>query len=285
VAGLCRPHPQLIIPRSRQNSRAHGGHRERPQRDRDEGATPTSRRELVNQDLRFQDEPEPQGRRPTPTCSCSARNKESAATRCSPGIRTADPSLRPSQPHREICPLNPGPEHRSSRRRGGAFQDLTSGLIDAALHAKNLGDVAKNVFLNLIQQILTQTLQKEALPGLEAAGSALLHFIPGFASGTNSAPGGLALVGEKGPELVNLPRGASVAPTFQTLNALNSMKAPRAASVTVIQPFHFHAEGAVMTEDLLMQANSNAAQLAAQAGGRRGLRRSVTSGARATWAT
>jgi hypothetical protein len=148
----------------------------------------------------------------------------------------------------------------------GAFQDLTSGLIDAALHAKNLGDVAKNVFLNLIQQILTQTLQKEALPGLEAAGSALLHFIPGFASGTNSAPGGLALVGEKGPELVNLPRGASVAPTFQTLNALNSMKAPRAASVTVIQPFHFHAEGAVMTEDLLMQANSNAAQLAAQAG-------------------
>jgi hypothetical protein len=148
----------------------------------------------------------------------------------------------------------------------GAFQDLTSGLIDAAMHAKNLGDVAKNVFLNLIQQILTQTLQKEALPGLEAAGSALLHFIPGFASGTNSAPGGLALVGEKGPELVNLPRGASVAPTFQTLNALNSMKAPRAASVTVIQPFHFHAEGAVMTEDLLMQANSNAAQLAAQAG-------------------
>jgi hypothetical protein len=148
----------------------------------------------------------------------------------------------------------------------GAFQDLTSGLIDAALHAKNLGDVAKNVFLNLIQQILTQTLQKEALPGLEAAGSALLHFIPGFAGGTNSAPGGLSLVGEKGPELVNLPRGASVAPTFQTLNALNSMKAPRAASVTVIQPFHFHAEGAVMTEDLLMQANSNAAQLAAQAG-------------------
>jgi hypothetical protein len=111
----------------------------------------------------------------------------------------------------------------------GAFQDLTSGLIDAALHAKNLGDVAKNVFLNLIQQILTQTLQKEALPGLEAAGSALLHFIPGFAGGTNSAPGGLALVGEKGPELVNLPRGASVAPTFKTLDALSAMRAPNAS--------------------------------------------------------
>jgi TP901 family phage tail tape measure protein len=34
--------------------------------------------------------------------------------------------------------------------------------------------------------------------------------IPGFASGTNFAPGGLAIVGEQGPELVNLPRGSRV---------------------------------------------------------------------------
>ncbi|OSI50589.1 hypothetical protein BSZ18_08775 [Bradyrhizobium canariense] len=34
--------------------------------------------------------------------------------------------------------------------------------------------------------------------------------IPMFASGTSSAPGVLAMVGEKGPELVNLPRGAQV---------------------------------------------------------------------------
>jgi hypothetical protein len=32
----------------------------------------------------------------------------------------------------------------------------------------------------------------------------------GFANGTNSAPGGMALVGERGPELVNLPRGSQV---------------------------------------------------------------------------
>lgn len=36
--------------------------------------------------------------------------------------------------------------------------------------------------------------------------------IPGFANGTNFAPGGLALVGERGPELVNLPRGSQVTP-------------------------------------------------------------------------
>lgn len=33
-----------------------------------------------------------------------------------------------------------------------------------------------------------------------------------FAGGTSFAPGGMALVGERGPEIVNLPRGASVTP-------------------------------------------------------------------------
>lgn len=42
--------------------------------------------------------------------------------------------------------------------------------------------------------------------------------IPGFALGTNYAPGGLAMVGEDGPELVNLPRGSQVIPN----NRLNS---------------------------------------------------------------
>lgn len=36
--------------------------------------------------------------------------------------------------------------------------------------------------------------------------------IPGFASGVTNFGGGLAMVGERGPELVNLPRGSSVTP-------------------------------------------------------------------------
>lgn len=36
--------------------------------------------------------------------------------------------------------------------------------------------------------------------------------IPGFASGVTNFSGGLAIVGERGPELVNLPRGADVIP-------------------------------------------------------------------------
>ncbi|MDA3888702.1 MAG: hypothetical protein PF443_07860, partial [Allgaiera sp.] len=38
----------------------------------------------------------------------------------------------------------------------------------------------------------------------------------GFASGTPYAPGGAAIVGENGPEIVNLPRGAQVVPARQT---------------------------------------------------------------------
>jgi hypothetical protein len=39
--------------------------------------------------------------------------------------------------------------------------------------------------------------------------------LPGFAAGTNFAPGGLAIVGERGPELVNLRRGSQVIPNHE----------------------------------------------------------------------
>lgn len=47
-----------------------------------------------------------------------------------------------------------------------------------------------------------------ALSGVFGGGAKL----PGFASGTDSAPGGFAVVGEDGPEIVNLPRGSQVIP-------------------------------------------------------------------------
>jgi hypothetical protein len=43
-------------------------------------------------------------------------------------------------------------------------------------------------------------------------GGGIASSIPGFAAGTLSAPGGVAMVGERGPELVNLPRGSQVIP-------------------------------------------------------------------------
>jgi hypothetical protein len=47
--------------------------------------------------------------------------------------------------------------------------------------------------------------------------------IPGFATGTRSAPGGLAVVGERGPELVNLPRGSRVYNATQTADMVGGV--------------------------------------------------------------
>lgn len=46
-------------------------------------------------------------------------------------------------------------------------------------------------------------------------------FIGAFADGTESAPGGLAMVGERGRELVNLPRGSQVIPNHRAEGMLN----------------------------------------------------------------
>ena len=43
-----------------------------------------------------------------------------------------------------------------------------------------------------------------------------------FAGGTDYAPGGMALVGEQGPELVNLPRGSQVIPNDVARNMAGS---------------------------------------------------------------
>jgi hypothetical protein len=89
--------------------------------------------------------------------------------------------------------------------------------------------------------------------------------IPGFATGTSSAPRGIALVGERGPELVRFKGGERVSSTHDTLAALRATPGHKAPEVLAIAPLHFHAEGAVMTPELLGQANAYADQQAARA--------------------
>lgn len=56
---------------------------------------------------------------------------------------------------------------------------------------------------------------------------------PMFANGTNSAPGGLAIVGERGPELVNLPRGSQVIPNHMLPSVPTAANDNSAISVSV----------------------------------------------------
>jgi len=84
----------------------------------------------------------------------------------------------------------------------GFAQDLASKFADVLTGASDWRDALSSV-LSSAGDSLIRT-------GLGSLGTAI--GIPGFANGTNFAPGGLAIVGERGPELLNVPRGSQVIP-------------------------------------------------------------------------
>ncbi len=75
-----------------------------------------------------------------------------------------------------------------------AFRDAAVGAIQPVVH--------------WIQQLISWIGRIPAVSQLTAPARQLR--LPGFAAGTPFAPGGLAMVGERGPEVVNLPRGSRV---------------------------------------------------------------------------
>lgn len=142
-----------------------------------------------------------------------------------------------------------------------AIGALSDGLTQAILGAESLGDVAKNVFRQLAADFLAASIRKTIAGPI----AAMFGFkIPGFASGTNSAPGGAAWVGEKGPELVNLPRGAQVLPN-NLLQSLANMKASPGMT-TVHQTITLDNRGALIWENEAAKLMSYANQAASRAG-------------------
>ena len=93
---------------------------------------------------------------------------------------------------------------------------ISTAFADAIVEGKNLNDVFTSLLKTLekaaINSIFASVFNQQAGGGLSPFASLFKGVIPGFASGTNFAPGGAAWVGENGPELVNLPRGSQVIP-------------------------------------------------------------------------
>ncbi len=84
----------------------------------------------------------------------------------------------------------------------GSIIEGSKSAVDA------VGDLTKS-----LGQMALQAGFKALIGGMFGGGGGLLGgLIPGYANGTSFAPGGLAMVGERGPELVNLPRGSQVIP-------------------------------------------------------------------------
>ncbi len=145
---------------------------------------------------------------------------------------------------------------KTARELAGDFvSTLTSGLRNGEGLWKSFGNAALSVLNKITDTLLNDVLN--AIFQVNSAGSSGGSLLGGlgsllglgggsssgfdigsnakpfsgsfFANGTPSAPGGLAWVGERGPELVNLPRGAQVVPNHR-LAAANQNDASGSAS-------------------------------------------------------
>lgn len=85
------------------------------------------------------------------------------------------------------------------------FKDIINGIIDQLNNGINAFASFINFFGQKLDDLATSLGTKGTIPMVKFAP------IPHYASGTDSHPGGPAIVGERGPELVFLPKGAKVA--------------------------------------------------------------------------
>src|SRR5690606_21561691 len=67
-------------------------------------------------------------------------------------------------------------------------------------------------FLGILEAVIGFGLQLGSIGAFGKTIANRLNNVPGYANGTNFHPGGLAMVGERGPELVSMPRGSRVFP-------------------------------------------------------------------------
>ncbi len=161
----------------------------------------------------------------------------------------------------------------------GFFGDLKSGIEDGKGLWQSLGDAAANA----LDTIANKALEMAASgiwdmlfnAGMSAFGGGGMMgggswnipsgfqaggFFPGFASGTNSAPGGLSWVGEQGPELMNVPRGAQIFNHQQSKSMVanqNQSNDNREVTVRLLMPEGWQAE-------VLDQAGQNAVKIVQQ---------------------
>lgn len=126
------------------------------------------------------------------------------------------------------------------------FHAIGTAAENAVVNFTSLRDVlsglAQDMLRILYRLAVTKPLETALQGALSGGGGGLLGFLglggggavtpgatpyaaytmgPHFAGGTDSAPGGWALVGEQGPELVNLPRGAQVRTNDETMDMLS----------------------------------------------------------------
>ena len=136
-----------------------------------------------------------------------------------------------------------------------AARDFAGTLVDGLLSGASAADVLSDALRGLGNKLLNA--------GLDGLFSGFK--IPGFAGGTKFAPGGPAIVGERGPELVNLPRGAQVIPNHQ----IRAPQMPRLAGMgggggNVNAPVTIHIDATGADREGLARVQASVQQLRGQ---------------------
>ena len=159
------------------------------------------------------------------------------------------------------------------------LQDLNSGLAKAIVNAKDFGQAFSSALRQIETDLINLALEKYlTLPLAQALGlanggigslfggsslggvanSSLVSdsLNIGFSSlltaatGTDYSPGGMTLVGENGPEILNVPKGAQVIPN----NLIGAAGVP-AGAAGAGSSIYIDNRGAVMTQDLIDNMN------------------------------
>ena len=166
---------------------------------------------------------------------------------------------RPRRPWEAFAEANAGAENlRDTLDQIGVqgFSRLADSLAYAVTQADDLGDAARNVFRQMLAEILSAGIKNL---GANVASRFIPSFAGFFASGGRIANGQWGVVGERGPEAVRATAGGVQVLPNSALRSLPSA-APRGAAV--VQNITFDNRGALIWEDeaarLMAYADSRA---------------------------
>lgn len=159
-----------------------------------------------------------------------------------------------------------GPDSLQARQANLELKSAQQGVKDAADLAKKAqeekgkaeSELAKKKELENTTRSATEALKDQAgwfdKLGERAKKAGISNTLyggmktPGFAEGVNNFRGGMAVVGEKGPELVNLPKGSDVIPNDKIRDISNK---PQTVSPTVVggggDTYNFNFSGMAAT--------------------------------------
>jgi hypothetical protein len=149
-----------------------------------------------------------------------------------------------------------------------AFKDLGTSSIDAFTSALETGGTASTIGQNFfkgigkaigegmitigkqllifglgLQKIKAELITNTTAAIFEAialiAAGTVVKQTSAFATGTRNAPGGMAMVGERGPEMISLPKGSKVVPAAQTSSMMGAMQSVEVYGMLKGQDIYF----------------------------------------------